>query len=214
MAVTAAALAVTAPGSAVASPGYRGDDSRGSNAFDHILVSMLENHSKSSVIDDANAPYLTSLAHTYAMADHYYGVTHPSMPNYIASIGGDNFGVQDHNDQNIVNLDRKNLVDQLEAKKVRWGAYMKASRPTRPPASGTRSTARRRSCTPRSTTRFVLFDDVKDNPARMDKVRDYMLTAIEANWNLGHLGHAGDTGDTAGGVVPMWASFVGPHGRR
>jgi hypothetical protein len=57
----------------------------------------------------------------------------------------------------------------------------------------------------------VLFDDVKDNPARMDKVRDYMLTAIEDNWNLGHLGHAGDT---AGGVVPMWASFVGPHGRR
>jgi hypothetical protein len=43
---------------------------------------MLENHSRSSVIGDPNAPYLTGLAHTYAMADHYYGVTHPSMPNF------------------------------------------------------------------------------------------------------------------------------------
>ena len=32
--------------------------------FDHIFVIMLENHSQSSVIDDPNAPYITSLAHT------------------------------------------------------------------------------------------------------------------------------------------------------
>ena len=33
-----------------------------------------------------------------------------------------------------------------------------------------------------------------------------LLTTVEDNWGLGHLGHAGDT---AGGVVPMWRSFVG-----
>ena len=124
VAVTAAALAVTAAGSAVASPGSSSAGARDSSAFDHIFVIMLENHSQSSVIGDPNAPYLTSLAHTYAMADHYYGVTHPSMPNYIASIAGDNFGIQDDNDQNVVNLDRTNLVDQLEAKHISWGAYM------------------------------------------------------------------------------------------
>ncbi len=58
------------------------------------------------------------------MADDYYGVTHPSMPNYIASIAGDNFGMQDDNDANVVNLDRPNLVDQLESKHIKWGAYM------------------------------------------------------------------------------------------
>ena len=124
VAVTAAALAVTAAGSAVASPGSSSAGARDSSAFDHIYVIMLENHSKSSVIGDPNAPYLNRLAHTYAMADHYYGVTHPSMPNYIASIAGDNFGIQDDNDQNIVNLDRRNLVDQLEAHHIGWGAYM------------------------------------------------------------------------------------------
>ncbi|MBO0865322.1 MAG: hypothetical protein J2P16_09655 [Mycobacterium sp.] len=78
-----------------------------------------ENHSKSSVIEDPNAPFLTSLAHRYAMADMYFGVTHPSMPNYLAAIAGDNFGLHDDNDQNVVNVDRANLVDQLEAHHIR-----------------------------------------------------------------------------------------------
>jgi hypothetical protein len=90
--------------------------------LDRVFVIMLENHSKSSVIDDPNAPFITRLAHRYTMADHYYGVTHPSMPNYIAAIAGDNFGIQDDSDQNVVNLDRRNLVDQLQAHHIRWGA--------------------------------------------------------------------------------------------
>ena len=35
-----------------------------------------------------------------------------------------------------------------------------------------------------------------------------LLTTIEDNWHLAHLGHAGDA---AGGVVPMWRTFLG-HG--
>lgn len=33
-----------------------------------------------------------------------------------------------------------------------------------------------------------------------------LLTTIEQNWGLPYLGHAGDT---AGGVLPMWRSFLG-----
>src|ERR1700742_2725263 len=64
----------------------------GGHAFDHVFVIMLENHSQSSVIDDPNAPFITSLAHKYAMAANYYGVTHPSEPNYVAAISGSNWG--------------------------------------------------------------------------------------------------------------------------
>ena len=85
---------------------------------------MLENHSKSSVIGDRNAPFMTHLAHKFQMASRYYGVTHPSMPNYIASIAGDNFGIQDDNSQNIVRLNRPNLVGQLQHRHIGWGAYM------------------------------------------------------------------------------------------
>jgi len=98
------------------------------------------------------------------MADNYYGVTHPSMPNHLASIGGDNFGIQDDNDQNVVNLDRRNLVDQLEARQVRWDAYVDTL-----PANELKHNP------------FVLFNDIKNDPARMSHVRDYTQLAVDLN---------------------------------
>jgi hypothetical protein len=179
VATAVAGLATTAVGLSAASAG----DDHGANggrgmAFDHVYVIMLENHSKSSVIDDPNAPYITSLAHQYGMADQYYGVTHPSMPNYIASIAGNNFGIQDDNDQNVVNLDRKNLVDQLEAADISWGAYMEALPANKQdrfwPDSSTALYAKKHNP-------FVLFDDIKNNPSRMDNVKDYGQLASDLN---------------------------------
>ena len=170
-------LAVVAGTTAASATGAAQPDT-GTMTYDHIFVIMLENHSQSSVIDDPNAPYLTSLAHGYGMADRYYGVTHPSMPNYLASIAGDNFGIQDDNDQNVVNLDRRNLVDQLEAHHMSWDAYMEdlpANKLDRfwPDASNPLYAKKHNP--------FVLFDDVKNNPARMDHVRDYSQLASDLN---------------------------------
>jgi hypothetical protein len=146
--------------------------------LDHIYVIMLENHSQSSVIGDANAPYMNSLAQKYGEADNYYGVTHPSMPNYIASIAGDNFGLQDDNDQNVVNLDRPNLVDQLESRHIGWDAYMQDLPSNKLdrfwPSSDNPLYAKKHNP-------FVLFDDVKNNPARMDHVRDYSQLGADLN---------------------------------
>ena len=97
-----------------------GDDAQ----LKHIFVIMLENHSQNSVIDDPNAPFITSLAHTYGMAANYYGVTHPSEPNYVATISGSNWFVNDDNPNN--RFDHTNLVDQLEASHHSWGAYMES----------------------------------------------------------------------------------------
>jgi hypothetical protein len=173
--ITAATLVFSAGGSAVAKPSAA-EGTR--SALDHIYVIMLENHSQSSVIGDPNAPYLTGLAHTYAMADRYYGVTHPSMPNYIASIAGDNFGIQDDNDQNVVNLDRRNLVDQLESAHVRWGAYMEDLPANKLDRFNPSETA---PLYAKKHNPFVLFDDVVSNPARMDKVRDYSRLRTDLN---------------------------------
>jgi phosphatidylinositol-3-phosphatase len=150
--------------------------------LDHIFVIMLENHSQSSVIDDPNAPYLTSLAHTYTMADHYYGVTHPSMPNYIASIAGDTFGIQDDEDENVVHFDRPNLVDQLEAANISWAAYMQ----TLPANKLDRFGPKRDDGTEiplyaKKHNPFVLFSDIKNNPERMGHVRNYNKMAGDLN---------------------------------
>jgi phosphatidylinositol-3-phosphatase len=171
------ALAVVA-GTTAASASGTSQPNVATPRYDHIFVIMLENHSQSSVIDDPNAPYLTSLAHNYGMADNYYGVTHPSMPNYLASIAGDNFGIQDDNDQNVVNLDRRNLVDQLEAHNLSWDAYMEdlpANKLDRFwPDSSNPLYAKKHNP-------FVLFDDIKNNPARMDHVRDYSQLSTDLN---------------------------------
>ncbi|HET8607043.1 MAG TPA: alkaline phosphatase family protein [Gaiellaceae bacterium] len=98
-----------------------------------MFVIMLENHSEDSVIDrrapDGSllAPYMTQLAHTYAWAKDYYGVTHPSEPNYVASIAGSTRGLQE--DDPTYRSDAPNIVDQLEARGLararrggRWSA--------------------------------------------------------------------------------------------
>jgi len=180
-----ATLALTAT-SAVASDEHGDSDHDWSHSesgkLDHIFVIMLENHSQSSVIGDVNAPFMTGLANTYSMADQYYGVTHPSMPNYIAAIAGDNFGIQDDNDQNVVNLDRTNLVDQLEAHHVSWGAYLETLPENKldrfGPVLPNGSTA---SLYAKKHNPFVLFDDVKNNPARMANIKDYSQLATDLN---------------------------------
>ncbi|HEU5270899.1 MAG TPA: alkaline phosphatase family protein [Jatrophihabitans sp.] len=183
-AVLAAGLALGVTAVASASPSSNQSSEHGHSQqapLDHIFVIMLENHSKSSVIDDPNSPYLTSLAHTYSMADNYYGVTHPSMPNYIASIAGDNFGIQDDNDQNVVNLDRLNLVDQLEAKHIGWDAYMDTLPANKLDRFGPTVNGSTVSLYAKKHNPFVLFDDIKNNSARMDHVRDYSQLSTDLN---------------------------------
>jgi hypothetical protein len=176
----AATIMATSLGSASAHHQQRPSHDWHAAGLDHIFVIMLENHSKSSVIDDANAPYITSLAHQYGMADQYYGVTHPSMPNYVATIAGDNFGIQDDNDQNVVNLDRRNLVDQLESHHIRWGAYMQDLPANKLDRFGPGEIP----LYAKKHNPFVLFDDVKNDPARMAQVKDY--SALGADLNSRH----------------------------
>ncbi len=70
----------------------------GTLALEHVFYIMMENHSFSEIIGTsaaANAPYLNQLASQYGVASSYYGVTHPSLPNYLAAISGDFQGIFD-----------------------------------------------------------------------------------------------------------------------
>lgn len=52
----------------------------------------------------------------------YYGVTHPSEPNYCASHGGDHFGM-DNDDFNFIDQKVSTVVDLLECKRISWAEY-------------------------------------------------------------------------------------------
>src|SRR5664279_2578272 len=60
---------------------------------DKALVVVEENHTQSSAL--SGMPYLASMADTYGRTSAYQAVAHPSLPNYLALIGGSTFGVTD-----------------------------------------------------------------------------------------------------------------------
>ncbi len=65
--------------------------------YRHIIEIMMENTSYGTIIGNPLAPSINALANKYGLATDYFGVTHPSEPNYVANVGGDYFGIQDDN---------------------------------------------------------------------------------------------------------------------
>ena len=59
-------------------------------AFDRIAIIWLENTDYAKAVGDPN---LAALAAKGVTLSNYFGVTHPSEPNYVAAIGGDYFGM-------------------------------------------------------------------------------------------------------------------------
>jgi phosphatidylinositol-3-phosphatase len=51
---------------------------------------MMENHSTDEIFGNtADAPFTNRLTSRAAVSTDYFGVTHPSLPNYLAAISGD-----------------------------------------------------------------------------------------------------------------------------
>ena len=88
----------------------------------HVMVIVMENREESDVVGRPDAPYTTSLANGHGLATHWYGVSHPSLPNYLAMISGSDQGV--HDDGTSYSFGGPTLVDQLAQRGIGWRAYM------------------------------------------------------------------------------------------
>src|SRR5580700_8254513 len=114
--------------------------------YQHIVEIMMENQSYGTIIGSSQAPQINALASKYGLATNYFGVTHPSEPNYVANIGGSFFGIQDDNqfyctpalassDPNCAGttvnhtLSAPNLADQLTAADKTWKGYFQTLPP-------------------------------------------------------------------------------------
>src|SRR4051794_27718540 len=181
-AIAAAALAPITSAGAHKSPSgqhkqHAHHGQRAAGHLKHAFVIMLENHSTDGVIGDPNAPAITALASRYGLAQNYYGVTHPSEPNYIALLGGDNFGV--NNDSPANRFDARNLVDQLEASGHTWAGYMESA-----PSAGYLGDYWPSSSNALYASKhnpFALFNDVRSNPSRMAHVKPFASLAGDLN---------------------------------
>ena len=89
--------------------------------FEHIVIIMFENKEFGTVIGNPLMPNYNRLAREYTLLTQYYAVTHPSLPNYIALMGGDTFGI-DRNCSDCF-LDEPSLPDLIEASGRTWKTY-------------------------------------------------------------------------------------------
>jgi phosphatidylinositol-3-phosphatase len=64
-----------------------------SASISHVIIVLMENEEYGSVIGSSSDPYENGLAAKYALAADYFGVAHPSLPNYLALVAGSTFGV-------------------------------------------------------------------------------------------------------------------------
>ena len=90
--------------------------------FSHIFVIILENREFGTVIGEGRGmPNFNLWASQYTLLTQFYAIRHPSLPNYLALIGGDTFGVT--TDCNTCYQDAPILPDQIEASGRTWKGY-------------------------------------------------------------------------------------------
>jgi hypothetical protein len=178
--------------------------------FDHIFYIMMENHGTDEIIGNTtDAPNINQWARRYGVATNYYGVTHPSLPNYLAAISGDFQGIWDDckagadvtcapeefvpdsgdatsslllTPAEIVSatskphwFDGANIVDQLEARRLTWKAYMQsipgtASTVEYAPVDIVNGVPVPRKVYAQKHNPFMYFSDIRNRPERMQQI--------------------------------------------
>jgi phospholipase C len=78
----------------------------------------MENKSPSQAL---SGQYTASLAERYALLTNYRGITHPSLPNYLALTSGSTWGITDGG---YHPLPSRGIGDQPTAAGISWRAYM------------------------------------------------------------------------------------------
>ncbi|HXI57974.1 MAG TPA: alkaline phosphatase family protein [Polyangia bacterium] len=94
-----------------------------------VFTIVMENHSRDSIIGNAAAPFINGLAKQYAVAAGYHdSYVHPSEPNYIWMVAGQNFGILNDDDPspNQVITSQSHLANQIEKAGLTWKSYQES----------------------------------------------------------------------------------------
>lgn len=127
--VAAAGCMNTSGNTAVACSAVTAQDTQPSPAWQGtVFTIVMENHSAKDILGNGNAPFINSLAQQNAVAANYRdNSVHPSEPNYLWMVAGQNFGVLDDNDPSSHHINAtSHIADQLEAQGMTWRAYMES----------------------------------------------------------------------------------------
>jgi acid phosphatase len=97
--------------------------SNSTSAIAHVMVIMEENRSRGEVIGSPEMPYFNSLVAQYGNTTSWSGVSHPSLPNYLAFISGSTQGIKDDG-TGYSFPSVPTIGSQLSEAGISWKAYM------------------------------------------------------------------------------------------
>jgi hypothetical protein len=150
-----------------------------------VFTIVMENKSRGDIVGNSDAPFINQLVKDNAIANGYHDpFVHPSEPNYIWMIAGENFGVLDDNDPTSHHLDTtSHLADQLELAGLSWKTYQEGMGAPCGLTSHDRYAAKHNP--------FVYFDDINGWDGRVfqpsqrcnDHVVDYTQLDIDLKNN-------------------------------
>lgn len=147
--------------------GQRGSASAGAWHMQHVFVIMMENTSFKQIFNagNRNTAYIQQLASDYGLATDYYGVSHTSLPNYLAVTSGSTWGSNSDNVQQSSVLNHTNIIDQFTQRGVSWKAYMQGL-----PYPGYAGATAENGLYVQKHDPFMLYPDVANNPGRAQNV--------------------------------------------
>lgn len=150
-------------------------DAHANHPFNYVVVIVMENQGLGDIINNPSAPFLNQLASSYALAANYTAINHPSLPNYLSLISGQDFASWSKADcspsPGCSAGNATNLVDSLENRGLSWKAYMEDY----PSSCGSQ-------CSPGNCfvgdtglyaarhDPFVYFDDIVNSTARCSRI--------------------------------------------
>jgi phospholipase C len=121
-------------------------------------------------------PVFNRLASQYTLLTHYYAVSHPSLPNYIAMIGGDTHGIT--SDCTDCFISATNLTDLLDEANLTWRTYQE-DMPSPCFVGSTDTYAQRHNP-------FIYFDDIRTDTA-LCQANVVPLTQLDSDLASGNL---------------------------
>ncbi|KAK9470797.1 phosphoesterase family-domain-containing protein [Dipodascopsis tothii] len=158
--------------------------------FDRFVQIWLENTDYDKAFDQAD---LAWLAERGILLENYFSITHPSEPNYVAAVGGSNFGI---NGDPFVRIPSNisHVGDLLDSKGISWAEYQEHA-----PYAGFQGFNYSNQETyandyVRKHNPLIIYDNVADNDTRLSYIKNF--TSFEF--------------DLAAEKLPQW-SFITPN---
>lgn len=88
-----------------------------------IVIIFMENKERSTIVNSSSAPYMNQLRNQGKDFTHYYGVTHPSLPNYLSLGNGSTDGKQGTDSISAGQIAGTTVWNQLASAGVSFNVY-------------------------------------------------------------------------------------------